>query len=203
MKKLIFTTFKLILPSLIAFVASVYFYSIQVYAADSIPNAFPVSGIDLLTKKTVAVDIAAKKAVVVVFLSARCPCSNSHVTELKKLSEEYPEFNYVAIHSNTDEDAALSTKYFKEKNFSFPVIQDNDAQLADHYKAYKTPHAFVLNAKGDILYQGGISNSADCQKADRFLLREALVNLHNNEKVKTPEGRTLGCVILRKEKNAF
>ena len=138
-----------------------------------------------------------------VFLSARCPCSNSHVEELKKLSREYPDFNFVAIHSNTDEDSTLSIPYFKEQNFSFPVIEDKNTMLADQFKAFKTPHAFVINAKGDFLYQGGVSNSADCQKADRFLLREALVDIHQNKKVRTPEGRTLGCVIVRKEKNVF
>lgn len=156
-----------------------------------------ISGENLITKQPTQIDISNKMGLVVVFLSAKCPCSNSHNIELKELSEKYSDFNFVAIHSNKDEPFSLSEPYFKKAQFTFPVIEDQNNKLANQLQAFKTPHAYILNSSGDIVYQGGVSNSTDCSKSDRKYLREALEDLAHHQKVRTPEGRTLGCAIPR------
>lgn len=161
-----------------------------------------IKGADVLSGKSLEVT-PKDQGTVVVFLSAVCPCSNSHVEELKNLSAEFPQFSFVAVHSNTDEDAQTTKEYFKKAAISFPVIQDGDAKIADEFKALKTPHAFVLSREGKMLYQGGVSSSRDIAKADRKFLREALTDLKENRAVQTPEGRTLGCTISRGEKNVW
>lgn len=161
-----------------------------------------LKGTEILSGK--AQEVAPKaEGTVVVFLSATCPCSNSHVEELKSLSQEYPQFSFVAVHSNIDEDLESSKDYFAKAQLGFPVLQDNNAKIADEFKALKTPHAFVLSPDGKMLYQGGVSSSRDIKKADRKFLREALTDLKQHVAVKTPEGRTLGCTISRGEKNVW
>ncbi len=172
-------------------------------AASAAPQAKSIEGKNLLTDAKVHVDSADKKGMVVVFLSAKCPCSNSHNIELRDLAQNYKEFNFVAIHSNFDEGKELSKPYFEKAAFPFPVIEDEKAKLADQLQALKTPHAYIFASNGDVLYQGGVSNSKDCAKADRKFLREALEDLHSAKQVKTPEGRTLGCAISRGEKNVW
>ncbi|KYG61653.1 hypothetical protein AZI86_18315 [Bdellovibrio bacteriovorus] len=161
-----------------------------------------IKGADVFSGKVLEVT-PKEQGTVVVFLSAVCPCSNSHVEELKNLSKEFPQFSFVAVHSNTDEDAKTTQEYFKKVAISFPVIQDGEAKIADEFKALKTPHAFVLSRDGKMLYQGGVSSSRDITKADRKFLREALTDLKENRSVQTPEGRTLGCTISRGEKNVW
>jgi hypothetical protein len=140
---------------------------------------------------------------VVVFLSAKCPCSNSHNNELRNVAETYKEFNFVAVHSNVDEGKELSKPYFEKAAFPFPVIEDEKTKLADELRAFKTPHAFVFGQNGELMYQGGVSSSRDCEKADNKFLREALEYLQAGRSVRTPEGRTLGCAISRGEKNVW
>jgi peroxiredoxin len=150
------------------------------------------------------IDVTPKaEGTVIVFFSSSCPCSNSHVEEVKSLAAEYPQFAFVGVHSNADETAAEAKTYFDKNHMNFPVIQDDHAKIADQFKALKTPHAFVLSADGKVLYQGGVSSSKDIKKADRKYLREALTDLKNHVAVKTPEGRTLGCTISRGEKNVW
>lgn len=158
-----------------------------------------VGGLDLMSGKSVDVK-SGKKGEVVVFMSAKCPCSNSHVAILKKLAKDYPDFTFVAVHSNVDEDRALTQEYFKKIDLPFAVIQDDGARIADVYKAFKTPHAFVVDASGKTLYQGGVTNSHNGESADRNFLREALADVDAGRAVKTAEGRTLGCAISRGEK---
>lgn len=162
-----------------------------------------VEGKNLLTDAKVSIDSATKKGMVVVFLSAKCPCSNSHIVELRNLAEEFKDFSFVGIHSNVDEDANLSKPYFQNAGLPFPVIEDEKAKLADQFQALKTPHSYVFSPTGEVLYQGGVSNSKDCTKADRKFLRDALDDIQAGKAVRMPLGRTLGCAISRGEKNVW
>ena len=165
-------------------------------------SAFTIQGMDLNSGKTTEFKPGPKGSVIV-FMSAKCPCSNSHVEELKSLQKEYPDYGFVAVHSNTDESKEETEQYFKEAGLPFPVIQDTGAKIAGEFKALKTPHAFLVSPSGETLYKGGLSNSKDCRKADRKFLREALTDLAQGHPVKTPEGRTLGCAIARGEKHVW
>lgn len=167
------------------------------------PETKFIAGEDLLTGENVSINSERKKGLVAVFFSAKCPCSHSHNTELRELAETYKDFNFVAIHSNIDEGKELTKPYFEKAHFPFPVIEDKEGNIAEQLQAYKTPHAFVFSTTGETLYEGGVSNSKNCDKATRKYLREALADIQADQKVKTPEGRTLGCVISRKKQNVF
>ncbi len=165
-----------------------------------------IQGENLLTGAPVHYSTEAKdkKGLIVVFLSAKCPCSDSHTAEIKKLAEQYKNFQFIAVHSNPDESKEVSQRYFQEAHLPFDVIQDHKTTLANEFKAFKTPHAFLINSQGEILFQGGVTNSADCRRADRHFLAEALEDLAQNRKVRTPSARTLGCAIVREsEKNVW
>lgn len=158
-------------------------------------NAF--DGTELSSGKKIAVNTVNKKGLVVVFLSAKCPCSNSHVVEISHLSKDFPEFNFVAVHSNKDESLEKSKEYFANSKLPFLVIQDEENKIADEFKALKTPHVFVILADGKIAYQGGVSDSNNFAESHKKYLRDALTDIHDNKPVRTPEGRTLGCSIPR------
>lgn len=175
------------------FVSLLAFFSLPAVA---LPNH--ISGQSVIDDRQVHVRESTQKGLVVVFLSAVCPCSNSHLVELKSLKKDFPNFTFIGIHSNTDEDKNLTSSYFKAANLPFPVVQDSGAKLADEFKALKTPHAFVVLTDGKAAYQGGVSSSRHFDdKTARKYLREALQDLSAGREVKTPEGRTLGCAISR------
>lgn len=147
---------------------------------------------------------ASKKGTVVVFLSTKCPCSNSHTEVLTKLAQKYTDFTFLGVHSNLEEDLASSQKYFRAANLPFQILQDEKTKIADTLKAYKTPHCFVLSPKGEILYQGGVTDSSNAPTAERIYLEEALQDISSGSEVRTKSGRTLGCAIQREsEKNVW
>lgn len=158
-----------------------------------------LSGTDLADGKPVAIK-AGKHGTVVTFMSARCPCSNAHVAILKKLAEEFKDFSFVVINSNSDETLEEARTYFKAADFGFPVLRDEDGKLADQFKALKTPHAYLLGTDGATLYRGGMTASAHGDASSTQYLREALVDVDAHRPVKTAEGRTLGCMITRGKK---
>ena len=155
-----------------------------------------ISGRDLLTQKSVEIS-PGKKGTVVVFLSSKCPCSDSHLPVLKQLSADFRDFNFVAVHSNADEAPESTKAYFAAAKLAFPVLQDENLRLANDLRANKTPHAFVLSPEGKVLYRGGVTSSANAPDAKRQYLRDTLRELSEGKALSQSETRTLGCVIAR------
>lgn len=139
-----------------------------------------------------------KTAVAVIFLSAVCPCSRSHEAAVAELARQFPEVTFLGVNSNQNEPLPLSRDYFARAALPFPVLRDDAATLADSLGAFKTPHAFLLEAKGNVLFSGGVDDSQNAATARTHYLREALQDLRAGRKIQRAEARALGCVIARK-----
>jgi peroxiredoxin len=139
------------------------------------------------------------KGWVIVFLSARCPCSASHEQRLKDLYSEFAPFGFrfLGIHSNADESVEMTRRHFSESHLPFSVLQDDGTRIADRFGAFKTPHVFVLNPQGHILFQGGVDDSHFAQTAHRQYLKEALTAIAAGRSPPQREVRALGCIIKR------
>ena len=167
------------------------------WGGNSLALPTQIEGKDLVTDTVISTSIAkAKKGTVVLFLSARCPCSSSHENHLQDLAKRFSDFQFIGVHSNTDEPESEAVQHFKNK-FSFPIIQDNGAKLADSFKALKTPHVFVLGPKGELLFAGGASDSHVAPEAKKHFLEDALKDIEAGQKPRLAEARTLGCAISR------
>lgn len=168
---------------------------VDAMAAEPTPPS-TISGENLIDSKSLSIHLDANKTYAIVFLSSVCPCSNSHLTELKNLVSDYPGVQMIGIHSNTDEDVEKTRRYFAAHAMNFPVIQDKDNALANALGAFKTPHAFVVSG-GKVVYRGGVSDHQTYAPDARKYLREALEDLKQNRPVKAATTRTLGCAIPR------
>ncbi|MCB0412075.1 MAG: redoxin family protein [Bdellovibrionales bacterium] len=156
-----------------------------------------LKGKDLLTQQEVQLPKEEKKGWVLVFLSATCPCSNSHIGEIKNLKEEFKDFKFVGVHSNQDEFEDFSKDYFVSAKMNFPVLQDEGAKVANQLKASRTRHAFVLDNKGEILYAGGVSDSNEFSRSHKKYLRETLAEIQKGKSPRITRTRVLGCAIGR------
>lgn len=156
----------------------------------------PVQGWDLRAQKNVEVP-APTVGRAVVFLSAKCPCSNSHVEHLNELQKKNPKIQFIGVHSNSDESKEDSVTYFSNRGFSFPVLHDVGGKWADELKALKTPHAYLVSPEGEILFHGGVTSSNDANRAKEFFLKNALQDFTDNKEITKKEARALGCAITR------
>lgn len=157
-----------------------------------------LEGQNVVTNADQKVSWQEKKGTVLVFLSSLCPCSNAHISHLKELAQKYTDINFIGIHSNADEDAKESQQYFTQQGLSFPVLRDESSLWANRLKAYRTPHAFLISPQGDIIYQGGVTSSADASKAEKFYLKETLKRWLAGKKIENKQTRVIGCEIARK-----
>jgi hypothetical protein len=163
--------------------------------AESLPS---IQAMDLRTGETLKHDWKdEKKGTVVIFLSSLCPCSNGHINYISELSKEFPDVKFIGMHSNTNESIDTAKEYFKSKELPFPVFQDHSTEWADRLKAFRTPHAFLITPEGKVVYQGGVTSSADPKRADSFYLKVTLKKFLAGEEIESSRTRILGCQIAR------
>ncbi len=159
-----------------------------------------IIGKDLVNKREVSVTVRdSARGTVIVFLSAKCPCSASHELKLAELFTQFSSkgFQFIGIHSNSDESFDLSSRHFAEAHLPFPVIEDERSHIANSLGALKTPHVFVVNPDGKVLFQGGVDDSHIAQSAQKQYLKEALSAIFQGKAPSKQEVRTLGCIIKR------
>jgi hypothetical protein len=155
---------------------------------------------NILTEKIEEISLRPvdKKATVVVFLSALCPCSKSHRDQLRQLSQKHTDINFVGVHSNIDEEKTQVVSYFKEAQHGFLILRDRNTGIADRFKVPKTPHAYVVSPQGQIVFQGGITDSSNAASATAFYLQDALEDVSAGRPVRLAEAKSIGCGLLRK-----
>lgn len=138
-----------------------------------------------------------KKNKVLVFLNRTCPCTQQNIPYLNKLVLDFPEIEFIGVHSKkggTLQEIKEVVEFYKP---DFPVIDDNDLVIANLLKANRTPQAFILNENNEILYNGGVTDRTNPTNASKTYLKNALAELNSHKEITEKETRSLGCVIVR------
>lgn len=94
--------------------------------------------------------------------------------------------------------AAEGTEMLKaQKMSSTALLMDPDGKVGHAYGAKTTPHMFIINPKGELIYQGGIDNKAtanaeDVKTATNYV-KLALTESMAGKEVSNPSTRPYGC----------
>ncbi len=157
-----------------------------------------ISGFSLTKNSIQTINIAhSKTPSVIIFLSKDCPCSKANLDYLNDLSVQFKTFQFIGVHSKIGTRSEEIAQYLQDKKLNFDVVNDNDLKIADQFKALKTPHVFVVSTAGEILYNGGVTNTTSPANAKEHFLKTTLLEIQNNQAVTHQETRTLGCFITR------
>jgi peroxiredoxin len=99
---------------------------------------------------------------------------------------------------NKLEDNVDAVKTF---GLAHPVLRDQDGKVGKTYQATNTPHMFVIDKTGKLVYAGAIDNSPDAEgksAPDGKLVNyveAALADLASNRAVKTTSTKAYGCSV--------
>lgn len=147
--------------------------------------------------------LAANTAAIVVFIATKCPYSNAYnerynqlIGELKKKAPKKVAF--LAVNSNDTEPFDEVKKHAAERSYAFPVLKDDSHKVADLYRAEKTPEAFLVDAKGDVVYHGRIDDDTEGKNVKRRDLLAAVDDTLAGKPVSVKETKAFGCSIKRK-----
>jgi peroxiredoxin len=141
------------------------------------------------------------KVVVLEWTNPGCPFVQRHYKAgtMKGLAKSCAEKGVVwlAISStynmNREDDAAWAEK----QQIAYPLLGDHDGKVARAYDAKTTPHMFVIDASGNIAYQGAIDNDASGEKKEGVVnyVAQALDAVLAGEPVAIPETKSYGCSV--------
>ena len=159
--------------------------------------------------KTQSVSQYKGKYVVLEWFNPECPFVKKHYGSgnMQKLQAEFTGKGVVwlTIDSNalglegylTAEQANAKMTEWKTKQTA--LVLDPDGKIGRSYGAKNTPHMFVINPEGKIVYEGAIDSKATPNPADitgatnyvKMALEEALAG----KTVTTPSSRPYGCSV--------
>ncbi len=149
------------------------------------------------------------KFVVLEWMNSECPFVKKHysIGNMQSLQKEYTGKGVVwlSIISSapgkqgycTGPQAEANTK--DQKASPTAVLLDPSGEVGQMYGAKTTPHMFVINPEGKLIYMGAIDsirspNSSDCAKADNYI-RQTLDAALAGKPVPTPETKSYGCSV--------
>jgi peroxiredoxin len=154
-------------------------------------------------------DFKEKKAVVVVFTCNACPYAKAYEDRLVSLASEYQPkgVQFVALNPNDPgkqppDGFDKMVERAKEKKLPYPYLVDEGSTVAAAYGASVTPHIFLLDAKGTLVYRGRIDDSAKIEEVKSTDLKRALDSILSGKEISTTSTTAFGCTIKWKEKKA-
>jgi peroxiredoxin len=149
------------------------------------------------------------KTVVLEWFNPECPFVKLSHTQgsLKGLAakQNKQEVVWLAINSGApgkqgageDANKAGIAKY----GIDYPVLIDNSGQVGHQYGAERTPHIFVVNPEGTLVYRGAIDNSPDAEgkspEGGKLVnyVDSTLAALKAGAKVDPAETKPYGCSV--------
>jgi hypothetical protein len=134
-----------------------------VYAQAAPSGAAPVAtvetGVDLAGKTVNPFQLAAGKALVLIFVRSDCPISNRYAPTVKALNDQYKEKAlFVLVYPDKAETTATIREHLQEYGYKLTAMRDPQHQLVKLGQAEITPEVAVFGSNGNLVYHGRIDN---------------------------------------------
>ncbi|HYU32426.1 MAG TPA: redoxin family protein [Thermoanaerobaculia bacterium] len=131
--------------------------------------AFSLKGVD---GKTYSLAGAKGKVVVLEWVNPNCPFSDRHAREktMSELNKKYGQVVWLGINSTNPNSRdymqpAEQLAYDQKNGITYPVLYDETGQVGRAYDAKTTPHMFIIDGNGKIVYNGAIDDDPSGRKA--------------------------------------
>ncbi len=145
------------------------------------------------------------KVRVLEWINPDCPFVKRHYAAgtMKRLAETYGERGVVwmAVNSTNSMDAAANAEFHAEKDLPYGILVDQEGTVGRLYGAMTTPHMFVIDADGVVVYAGAIDDDPRGTKAAGAVnyVAEALDAVLAGQQVATAETTPYGCSVKYKK----
>ncbi len=162
---------------------------------------------DLDGKEYKAKDLRGK-TIFIHFWSMVCPYEPGAEPKFRALLDRYKGKDVVqfAIASNQGElgpEPAKDSKdptypdiraHLKETKSTYPLIIDRGNKLSDYFGGRTTPHCFVIDGKGVLVYAGGLDDDPHANKGDKaqFYVRDAIDAVLAGKDIQVKESKPYG-----------
>lgn len=195
--------------SLLAFLVT--FSTAALFAADSPPVGSAAPDVSVTDSKGNAHSLSQYKGkyVVLEWFNPECPFVKKHYGSgnMQKLQAEFTGKGVVWLtidSSAPGTEGSLTPEQANKtmadwKAHSTALLLDGDGKAGRAYGAKNTPHMFVVNPEGKVIYEGAIDSKASPNPADipssTNYVKVALDESMAGKSVSTPNSRPYGCSV--------
>lgn len=141
------------------------------------------------------------KIIMIHFWSATCPFVLRYEEQLQSLTEDYQKQGIVvlAINSNSNEKLEEIKKVAEARKVNYPILLDPGNKVADQFGAITTPHVFILDKEGKLIYEGAVDDQgwSEDNVAKKFYVKEALDQALKGDPVSVSKTKSVGCTVKR------
>jgi len=142
------------------------------------------------------------KIVVLEWMNFECPFSRYHYetkNTMAELANKYKNKNVVwlAINSTNHTTPETNKTFASKHKLPYALLDDRSGKVGKAYGAETTPHMYILNARGRIVYEGAIDNSPMGQNKEGIVnyIDKALAELTAGKAVSTAKTKPYGCSV--------
>jgi len=141
------------------------------------------------------------KVVVLEWLNPDCPFVQRHYKAgtMKNLATKYGTQGVVwlTINSTNYMDAAANAKFKTANHLSYPILVDQSGEVGHLYGAMTTPHMYVIDGAGQLVYMGAIDDDPRGNKdaPTTNYVAAALDEVLAGKAVTTAETKPYGCSV--------
>ena len=140
------------------------------------------------------------KVVVLEWINPDCPFVQRHYEAgtMKGLAERYATKGVVwlAVNSTHYMDAATSEKWRAKYGLAYPILVDRSGEVGRLYDAATTPHMFVIDGSGGVVYEGAIDDDPRGKSESPVdYVARALDELLAGKTVSVSETKPYGCSV--------
>ena len=140
------------------------------------------------------------KIVVLEWLNPDCPYVKRHYKAgtMKGLAERYAgkDVVWLTINSTNYMDAEANAKFKAENDLPYTILVDQDGTVGHSYDAATTPHMYIIDGEGTLVYMGAIDDDPrGSSDAPKNYVAAALDEVTAGKAVTTAETKPYGCSV--------
>ena len=163
-----------------------------------------VKMVDISGKKISLNDVKMENGLLVNFSCNTCPWVVAWQDRYNALAEasNKNKIGFITINPNTKNREKIgegldAMRDFSEKyDHDFLYTVDKGAELATAFGATKTPHIYLFDGKGKLVYRGAIDDNArDARKVEEPYLENAIEAMLSGKPISVASTKALGCGI--------
>lgn len=137
----------------------------------------------------------------ILFWSNQCPWTDRYEGRLQDLVREYQTsgVQFVLVNANdidgSTKDVLESIQSHSERRgYRIPYVRDSGARLAELLGASRTPHVYLFDSGGRLVYTGAIDDSpSGASQVEHAYLQEAIEALIAGETPENEKTEAFGC----------
>ncbi len=172
--------------------------------AQSRAKQAPPFELDSFAGRTIRLSDYKGRIVVLEWINPECPFSRYHhetVQTMANLAKKYrdKEVVWFAINSTSHTTVEANREFAQKHKLPYPILDDRTGQVGRQYGARNTPHMFVIDKNGVIVYEGAIDNAplgkSEPGAGTVNYVDKAISELLAGQNVSTPSTPPYGCTV--------